>query len=289
MSTEREQAAQVAMPDARTTIDPTMTKRQSRLEAVLSAVIADNSTTIKDLTQRFAVSEMTIRRDIGALEEAGLVRTYRGGVIVAGRQARSAGVASYSLAVAETEHLAEKRAIARLAAKFIEPGDVIFLDSGSTVGCILDFVDPLLELTVFCYSLNVFNMAASRKNTRIVFAGGIYHPDSQCCDSPEGLVLLNRSRSAKAFISANGLHLELGGTTPGHFDISIKRAAMANTARSILVADSSKCGLVRTGHFADLDDFDIVVSDAGFPEDMRQFLSERHIEVALAPPVARTD
>ena len=110
----------------------------------------------------------------------------------------------------------------------------------------------------------------------------MYHPDSQCCDSPEGLALLNRSRSAKAFISANGLRIDLGVTTPGQFDIPIKRAAMANSACSFLVADSSKCGLVRTGHFANLDDFDAIISDDGFPADMREFLAEREVELLLA-------
>jgi DeoR family transcriptional regulator, deoxyribose operon repressor len=266
---------------------PVAMKRQSRLEAVLSAVIMDNSTTIKDLTRRFGLSEMTIRRDVETLEKAGLLRSYRGGVIVAGRHARAARAPSYSLATAEAEHMAEKRAIARLAAERIEPGDAVFLDSGSTVGFILDFVDPQLELTVFCYSLNIFNLAAGRKNTRVVFAGGVYHPDSQCCDSPEGLALLNRSRSAKAFISANGLRIDLGVTTPGQFDVPIKRAAMVNTACSFLLADSSKCGLVRTGHFANLDDFDAVISDDGFPADMRAFLAEHEVELLLASPSAQ--
>jgi DeoR family transcriptional regulator, deoxyribose operon repressor len=268
---------------------PVAMKRQSRLEAVLSAVVMANSTTIKDLTRKFGLSEMTIRRDIEALETAGLLRSYRGGVIVAGRHARAARAPSYSLATAEAEHMGAKQAIARLAAQRIEPGDAIFLDSGSTIGFILDHVDPLLELTIFCYSLNIFNLAAGRKNTRVVFAGGVYHPDSQCCESPEGLALLNRNRSAKAFISANGLRVDLGVTTPGQFDVPIKRAAMANTACSFLVADSSKCGLVRTGHFANLDDFDGVISDDGFPADMRAFLSERDVELLLASPAAETD
>ena len=257
-------------------------ERQSRLDSILSAVIRANSTTIKDLTEQYGVSEMTIRRDIELLEQAGMVRSYRGGVIVAERHTRASRTPSYSIASAETEHVDEKHAIARMAAARIEPGDVVFLDSGSTIGFILDYVDPLMEMTVFCYSLNVFNLAAGRKHTRVVFSGGLYHPDSQCCDSPEGLALLNRNRSSKAFISANGIRLDVGVTTPGQYDIPIKCAAMANSARTFLVADSSKCGLVRTGHFANLDDFDTVISDDGFPVEMREFLSERGIDFILA-------
>ncbi len=264
-------------------------KRQSRLDAILSAIIQANSTTIRDLTERYGLSEMTIRRDIDMLERAGLVRAYRGGVIVAERHTRAARTASYSLAAAEAEHVEEKRAIARLAAEHIGPGDVIFLDSGSTIGFILDYVDPLLELTILCYSLNVLNLAAGRKNTRVIFSGGLYHPDSQCCDSPEGLALLNRNRSSKAFISANGIRIDLGVTTPGQYDIPIKRAAMVNSALTFLVADSSKCGVVQTGHFANLDDFDTVVSDDGFPVQMREFLAQREVELILGAPGAAVD
>jgi DeoR family transcriptional regulator, deoxyribose operon repressor len=271
-------------------------KRQTRLEAILSAVIQANSTTIRDLTEKYGLSEMTIRRDIEVLEQAGLIHSYRGGVIVAERHARAARTLSYSLAAAEAEHVAEKRAIARRAASHLEPGDVVFLDSGSTIGFILDYVDPDMELTIVCYCLNIFNLAAARSNTRIIFSGGVFHPDSQCCDSPEGLALLNRSRNSKAFISANGLRIDLGVTTPGQFDVPIKRAAMEHSARTFLVADSSKCGLVRTGHFANLDDFDVIISDEGFPPEMRQFLAEREVDLQLAPvapspadPVAQPD
>lgn len=261
-------------------------KREQRLESILSEVVQANSTTIQDLTDKFGLSEMTIRRDVEKLKQAGLLRTYRGGVIVAERHTRAARAPSYSLAAAEGVNKEEKRAVAQLAASRIVPGDVIFLDSGSTVGFILDYVDPDMELTVFCYSLNIFNLAAGRKNTRLVFSGGLYHPDSQCCDSPEGLALLERNRSSKAFISASGIRLDTGVTTPGQYDIPVKRTAMANTAHSFLVADSSKCGLVRNGHFADLSDFDTVISDHRFPKEMRDFLGENQVELLLAVPVS---
>jgi len=259
---------------------------QSRLNAILSTLMINNSTTIKELANKFSVSEMTIRRDIELLENAHMVRSYRGGVIVAERHTRAGRNSTYSLERASTEHMEEKQAIAKLAASLIVPGDVIFLDSGSTIGYILDYVDPAMELTVICYSLNIFNLAAGRFNTQIIFAGGEYYHDSQCCDSPEGLALINRKRSSKAFISANGLHKDLGVTTPGQFDIAIKKAAMANSAHTYLLADSSKCGLVRPGHFAEMIDFDTIISDVSFPKEMLEYLRERGVEILLAPKIS---
>jgi len=257
-------------------------KRQSRLDSLQEIIIRANSTTIKDLAEQLNVSAMTIRRDMEVLESAGLVRTYRGGVIVAERHARSGSASVYSLSSAETAHVDEKREIAKVAAALIEPGDVVFLDAGSTVELILDYVDPLLELTVLCYSLNVLNLVAGRKNTRIVFSGGVYHPDSQNFESPEGLQLLDRNRSSRAFISANGIRVDLGVTSSGQFEIPIKRAAIENSAHTYLVADSSKCGLVRTGHFAEVEDFEAIITDNGFPTEMRDPFAERGVEIMLA-------
>ena len=262
-------------------------KRQSRLNSLQEIIIRANSTTIKDLAGQLNVSAMTIRRDMEVLEKAGIVRTYRGGVIVAERHARTGSASAYSLASAETAHVEEKREIAKLAAALVEPGDVIFLDAGSTVELILDYVDPLLEMTIFCYSLNVLNLVAGRKNTRVVFSGGVYHPDSQNFESPEGLQLLNRNRSSKAFISANGIRVDLGVTSSGQFEIPIKRAAIENSANTYLVADSSKCGLVRTGHFADIEDFDAIITDNGFASDMREHFTDRGVKIML-PPEAST-
>lgn len=260
-------------------------KSESRIDAILSIIMVNNSITIKELTSKLNVSEMTIRRDIVLLEKANMIKRYHGGVIVAERHTIVNRNPSYSLDQARTEHTAEKRGIAKLAASQIVPGDVIFLDSGSTVGYILDYVDTRVDLTIICYSLNIFNLAAGRPNTHIIFSGGLYHPDSQCCDSQEGLALIGRKRSSKAFISASGVHKDLGVTTPGQFDIPIKKAAIANSAQSFLLADSSKFGLVRPGHFAGLIDFDTIISDNNLPENWRTSLIEKGINILLASPI----
>ncbi len=257
-------------------------KRQSRLDSLQDIIAEANSITIKDLADQLDVSVMTIRRDMEVLKEAGLVRTYRGGVIVSERNSRKPGSKGYSLTSAETANVDEKRGIAKLAASLIDDGDVVFFDAGSTVELILEYVDPNIEMTVLCYSLNILNLVAHRKNTRIVFSGGIFHPDSQNFESPEGLQLLSRNRSSKAFISANGIRVDLGVTSSGQFEIPIKRAAIENSAQSYLVADSSKCGLVRTGHFADVDDFSSIIIDWNLEDDMQENLIENGASIMIA-------
>ncbi len=259
--------------------------RQSRLETLQTIILGENSATIKDLAKQLNVSAMTIRRDVDILKDSGLVKIYQGGVVVAKQNIRDTRIPPYSLSTAAAEHIPEKRAIAKLAASVIKPDDVIFLDSGSTVETILDFIDSHMKLTIICYSLNIFKRVSERKNTDIIFLGGVYHHDSHCCESSEGLTLLNRKRSFRAFISANGVHTDLGVTTPGDWDGPFKRAGMKNSAHSYLVADSSKYGLVRTGHFADIRDFNTIISDSDLSADIIEYLDENGIELMLSRPV----
>lgn len=249
-------------------------------------IIADaNSITIKDLADQMDVSVMTIRRDMEVLEEAGLVRTYRGGVIVSEQSPRAPGPHGYSLVSAGTSQVEEKKAIAKLAASLIEEGDVVFFDAGSTVEHILTFVNSSIEMTAICYSLNIMNLLANWPNTRIIFAGGIFHPESQNFESPEGLTLLTRNRVSKAFMSANGIRVDLGVTSSSQFEIPIKRVAIENSAASYLVADSTKCGLVRTAHFADVQDFTAIITDWGVDEDNLEKLSSNGASIMVAQRV----
>ena len=257
-------------------------KRQSRLETLQDIIAQANSITIKDLADRMSVSVMTIRRDMEILESAGVVRSYRGGVVVSERNNRLPGSMRYSLTSAETANVEKKRAIAKKAAALIGDGDVVFFDAGSTVELILEYINPDLEMTVLCYSLNVLNLVANRKNVKIIFSGGVYHPDSQNFESPEGLQLLERNRSSKAFISANGIRADLGVTSSGQFETPIKRAVIENSAQSYLVVDSSKCGLVRTGHFADVDDFTSIITDWNLEDKMKDELAESGASVMIA-------
>lgn len=256
-------------------------KRQSRLDHLQEIIAQANSITIKDLAGQLDVSVMTIRRDMEVLEKAGLVRIYRGGVIVAEQHSRNGGF-DYSFTSAETSHVEQKRAIAARAASLIEGGDVVFFDAGSTVERILDYVNPSIEMTVLCYSLNIMNLIAGWPNVRVLFAGGFYHPESQNFESPEGLEFLRHNRVAKAFISANGIRVDLGVTSSGQFEIPIKQAAIRNSADSYLVADSSKCGEVRTAHFADVQDFTAIITDWNLSEEMRDKLTDNGATIVVA-------
>ena len=77
---------------------------------------------------------------------------------------------------------------------------------------------------------------------------------------------MSLNRANKTFITASGVSLQLGVTCSNFFERTTKQTALEAAITKILVADSSKFGMVKTGHFADIDDFDIIITDKGVEE-----------------------
>jgi len=95
----------------------------------------------------------------------------------------------------------------------------------------------------------------------LVLAGGTLRENSLVFDSPEGAALVRRHRAHKAFLSAAGVSDRLGVTCSNAYEVETKKAAIASSLTRILLADSSKFGRITPAWFADLKDFDRIVTD----------------------------
>jgi DeoR family deoxyribose operon repressor len=115
-----------------------------------------------------------------------------------------------------------------------------------------------------------------------VFAGGVLHANTLMFESPEGLELITRHRATKAFISAAGVNVEFGVTCSNAYEREPKRVAIESAVEKILVADSSKFGMIRSDYFADLSDFDTVVTDSRLDPTHRDELERLGIRVYTA-------
>jgi len=235
-----------------------MTK-EVRLNKIRDHLRANRSATIQELTDLLHVSHMTIRRDVSTLAENGILKVIHGGVIYQ----EDDHTDQYRMANARTCMLEQKQRIARKAASLIEPDDIIIIDAGSTGELIATYLPEDVPITVICYALNIAMVVSKKQNCSLIVTGGYYHESSMILESKEGLDLLRQNRANKAFITANGVSTRLGITCSNFFERTTKHSALKSSQTAILVADSSKFGLIRTGHFADLQDFDIVITDEG--------------------------
>src|SRR5690606_3879851 len=97
-------------------------------------------------------------------------------------------------------------------------------------------------------------------------------------ESAEGVSLIQRIRANKMFVSASGIHKELGITCANNYEVVTKRSALNSSYTKILLADSSKFGTIKQGYFAQLNDIDIIVTDNELSNNWRQFITEQGIK-----------
>jgi DeoR family deoxyribose operon repressor len=243
-----------------------MTSKQRRIDEIKSSVRMKGSSPIKDLAEKLDVTTMTIRRDLEGIPEAEGFLLVRGVLFHTGNQKPLTGN-RYSLITAKTERAEQKSRIAMAALGLLQPGDSIIIDAGSTMEYFVNSIPASMKLSVFCFSLNILMCLLQKGNTRIMLTGGLYHSSSMMFESREAIKLVRNSRSNKAFISASGINLKLGVTCSDDFESELKRTAIQAAQQRILLVDSTKFGKVQRGFFAEVHDFERIITDDGAPAD----------------------
>ncbi|TDQ83216.1 DeoR family transcriptional regulator [Dongia mobilis] len=231
-------------------------RKTGRIDALADALARRGVLHLREAAALLGVSEMTVRRDVGAHPER---FTYLGGHIVSADDVAG----GYELDREADSHAGAKLAACRHALRLIAPDDTIFIDCGSTLVHLAQQIPADLPLTAICYSLNVANCLAAKPNVRMILLGGIYHPASATFSSGEWLEPLGRLGINKAFISAGGVDVQRGASCSHFHEVPIKQKAIAGAIESHLVVDVSKFGLVKPAFFAKLSDFRSILTEEG--------------------------
>lgn len=256
------------------------TRKQERINKLVEILSSLGSSSINELAKTLGVSHMTVRRDLELLEASGRVRLFHGGVAITEDPTGS----RYRLDDAEMVDHEEKLAIAEYAASLVSDGDVVFFDGGSTVELVPEFLPRGLDITVVCYTYNVMSRVLRAEHTSLIALGGRYHPSSNSFESPENIALLKRTRITKAFVSASAVQNDLGVTCSNQFEVATKRAAIESSLERYLLVDSSKFGNVHAAFFADVTDFQAIITDDRIQESELEPFTERGVDVIRRTP-----
>ncbi len=238
-----------------------------------------NAISIKELTKRLNVSEMTIRRDLNLLENDNVVELIPGGAIFKAYVDSKVDDEKYNIENEETRRTREKIRIGQKAASLIEANDTVILDVGSTTEYVAKFIREEIPVTVLCYALNILVEVYRKKNCNPIFAGGYFHENTLMFESQEGISLIKRTRADKSIISAAGFHETLGVTCANPYEVETKKAVLDSSKTKILILDSSKFGKTKVGYFADMKDFNIIITDNEIPEEYREIICADDIEL----------
>jgi len=267
-----------------------MLKREKRIQELAFYLKLNNACTIKELSNKFNVSEMTVRRDLSVLESRNVIRFIHGVAVYNQNNPANAGNnmngtlygSDYLFRQHIIKNKQEKINIAKEAAKLIEPEESVMIDSGSTTTYLCREIDNDFFFTAICWALNILVVLSSKQNCRLVSYGGYFHPETRLFENPYPSEFIKYTRASKAFISAGGIHPDLGVTCPLSYEFETKRVAIESSKTRILLIDSSKFGKICSTHFSNVEDFDIIVTDKGVDENYQREIAAKGVKLILA-------
>jgi DeoR family fructose operon transcriptional repressor len=232
---------------------------------------------VPSLAEDFGVTQETVRRDLSALERAGLLRRVHGGALPAGGLHLEPGLAERDSTAA-----ADKERIAKAALALLPEEGSLLLDAGTTVSRLAALLPLDSTLTVVTNALTVAARLAEHPNLNLHLVGGRLRHRTQAAVDAWALRDLADLEADTAVIATNGFSLQAGLTTPDLAEAAVKRAMVASARRVILVADSSKYGARHFARFATLRQVDVVVTDTGLTEEQADEIAGHGPEVIRA-------
>lgn len=230
----------------------------ARQQQIIERLEADGEVRINDLKAMFDVTEMTLRRDLEKLEQAGTIRRIFGGAILVGRD-----VALKDRAGVLTE---EKTRIGRKAASLIRPGDYVFMDGGTTTYEVARALKPGLEITVVTNALNIANELQDKKIPTIVSGGMILEATSTLV-GPFAESLISSMAYTRIFLGSTGVSAQHGFSNSNMYEAQIKKAAIRQTSEVNVVVDHTKFGGKELLSFAKLEQAHRIITDK-LPESL---------------------
>lgn len=250
-----------------------------RREKILDLLKEDGSAKVVDLAKLFKVTEVTIRQDLEKMEVEDLIVKEHGGAYLKNVEDQ---VNSFSLV--HQENLDKKEVIAQKCLDFIESGDTIILDSGSTTTEIAKKIKTagLKNLTVITNALNIALMLGSGLDIEVIMTGGEFKPPTLSLTGQKAADFFKGLNVQKLFLATAGISLKSGLTYPSISDIVVKKAMIDAAETTYLVADSTKIGKSALASLGALSLIDIIVTDSGIEEKHISVFKENDVKIVIA-------
>ncbi|KAB1140947.1 DeoR/GlpR transcriptional regulator [Micromonospora sp. AMSO12t] len=254
---------------------------QQRQAAILDRVRATGGVRVTELAAEYGVSDMTIRRDLEALHERGLLAKVHGGATVAGPGSTD----EPGFRAKSVRQLAEKAAIAGRAAELVRPGAAVALSAGTTTAELARRLVDVPGLTVVTNSLPVAEIlhAGGRSDQTVVLTGGVRTP-SDALVGPLAVAAIRSLHLDLLFLGVHGITERAGFTTPNLMEAETDRALVAAADRLVVLADHTKWGTVGISSIVELSAAHVLVTDDRLSPDARRALDDRVGELVVVPP-----
>jgi DeoR family fructose operon transcriptional repressor len=247
---------------------------EERRRVILDQLKEQGRVSVKDLSEAMNVSAVTIRQDLRALEEGGLLeRTYGGAV----RRESTTVLPEMSFHVRLGKKHREKEAMAAAAAALIREGDSVALDASSTAYSLVPHLKTFKRITVVTNSLITAQSFLDSPHVNVLLPGGRLRRDSiSIVGRPEGLPDVNLNIG---FFSARGVNLSGGVSDVDADEVAIKQAMMGRCVSVVVMIDGSKWGQVAPYPFIRAEQIRHIITSDDAPLDMVNEMRKRKVRV----------
>ena len=243
-----------------------METMDERRDAIVAIVNEKSNITFAELKKRFPqVSDMTIRTDLKALDEAKRIVRVHGGA----KSVEQVIGNDDLLGKRAVRNVEAKQLIAEKAVKLVRPNTTVFIDSGSTTTLMANLF-PDVQCVIFTNSLSCGIELSKLTKARVYIVGGLLNRNSLSVVGYSALKEMEPVNFDMAFLGATSYDEQLGFTCESAEDNAIKRMAISKSVQNIILMDASKLG--RRGSFTigQLNEVTDVVMDGNVPDDFRQ-------------------
>ena len=247
-----------------------------RQHQILARARSDGRVDVGALAAELGAAPETVRRDLGHLSDRGLLLRTHGGAY----PVESAGFES-NVAHRATSSVGEKRRIAAAAAERLRDAETVYIDEGITPQFVAEALSPVGPLTVVTSSLLAAAALAESPSITVLLLGGRLRGRTMATVDHWATRMLGELVIDLAYLGANGISREHGLTTPDPAVAAVKGQVMARARRKVFVGLHTKFGVASFCRFADVADFEALVTDVGLSA------TDAHRYSVLGPHVIR--
>ena len=252
--------------------------RVKRIDQEEQYIQEHHSVSMEQLCTKFSVSMNTARRDMDTLIKKGTVTKVYGGV-TAVEPTTTGELLSFN--VRHIKHREAKEAIAKKAAAYVEEGDTIYLDTGTSTLYVVDYLKHLDQVTVITNSVQVMYKALPYPNIKLIGLPGTLKRDTASLVGNACLSQLRDYNITRCFMACTALTLDVGVCNSAVEEKDIKQLAMERSQQHILLVDSSKFDKTSMMTFCQVGDLDKIITEKMPPENYVRFCEENGIDLEI--------
>lgn len=241
-----------------------------RKQQILALLATENQVMSRELSQRFGVSEDSIRRDLRELAAEGLLQRVHGGALPV-----SAAIAPFE--TRKNVQISSKQAIARKAVQLIQPGQVVILDGGTTTTELVRALPADLAFTVITHSPGIAVALVDFPQVEVIMLGGQLYRHSVVNVGATVLQAIALINADLFFMGVTGVHKTAGLTTGNYEEAGVKRALAARSAETVVMVSREKLNSASAFAIGDLSLASTLIVDGEPDSAMREALQQQQV------------